>query len=307
MEEAAESFARLDEAVAGSAPGLGSVLMLRSAQTIVATRVGPLGAPVAHAPVAHEVAREVAREVTFAGLLGWWYAAESREFVNDDRTVRRCALALDATAEKLRGGRTLTLALLREGVDVADDEGASGSDASGSDDSGSDVIEATLRQAMSESWPSLLLAAELLSGGCAPVPGMSAAIARAAAPLIGGLSSDVFVVAPAADDAAAALHGLAVEARNVRRLVDRYRAQCADAAERALGFGRGAHSALALLQLLAGTPAITVVGAALALGVTVPTLAAAVDRLVAAGLLREITGRGRDRVFVYTPAIALAG
>jgi len=31
-----------------------------------------------------------------------------------------------------------------------------------------------------------------------------------------------------------------------------------------------------------------------------------VQRLHEAGVVREITGRGRDRVFVYEPAIALA-
>lgn len=299
MEEAAESFARLDETVANSAPGLASVLMLRSAQAIVASRVGPLDAP-------------VARDVTFAALLGWWYAAESREFVDDDRVLRRCALALDATAEKVRGGRSLTLAMLREAVEVADDDGVSGSDASGTDApaanaSGSEVIEKTLRRAISEAWPSLLLAAELLTGECAQVRGTSAAVARAVAPLVGGLSADVLVIAPVAVDVAAALHGMAAGARAMRRQVDEYRSRGADAAERALGFGRGARSARALLDLLAGSPAITVVGAALALELTVPTVGAAVERLLGAGMLREITGRGRDRVFVYTPAIALAG
>ena len=294
MEEAAESFGRLDEAVAHSAAGLASLLMLRSAQAIVASRSGPLG----EAP---------AREDSFAALLGWWYAAESREFVQDEPALRRCAISLDATAEKIRGGRALTLALLREEVDVADDDGASGSDASGADAAGSDVLADTLRRSMNESWPPLLLASELLTGECARVPGISAAIARAVAPLVGGLSTDVFVIAPAADDTAAALHGMAGEARAMRQRVDAYRAACVSAAELARGFGRGAGSALALLDLLAGTPAITVVGAAAALALTVPTAGAAVDRLRGAGLLREITGRGRDRVFVYVPAIALAG
>ena len=294
MEEAAESFGRLDEAVAHSAPGVASLLMLRSAQAIVASRVGPLVA----APE---------REVSFAALLGWWYAAESREFVAGDPALRRCALALDATAGKIRGGRALTLGLLREEVDVADDDGASGSDASGSDASNSDVVEAALRRSMDESWPSLFLAAELLTGECARVRGTSAAIARAVAPLVGGLSTDVFVIAPVAENGAAALHGMAAEARAMRRRVDEYRAACGRAAEVVRGFGRGAGSALALLDLLAGTPAITVVGAAVALALTVPTAGAAVDRLLGAGLLREITGRGRDRVFVYEATIALAG
>lgn len=290
IEEAADSFARLDEAVADSAPGLSSLLMLRSAQAIVASRARLLDTAVPGAGA-------------FASLLGWWYAAESREFVADDRALRRCALALDATAGKIRGGRALTLALLREEVDGANAaEGAADGDASGSD-----AVEAALRQADSESWPSLLLAAELLSGECALVPGLSVVIAGAVAPLVGGLSADVFVIAPNAVDTAAALHGLATEARAVRRRVTGFREQCGLAAARARTFGRGSGSALAVLDLLAGTAAITVVGAAAALGLTVPTIGAAVERLVGAGLLREITGRARDRVFVYEPAIALAG
>jgi len=286
LEEAAESFARLDEAVASSAPGLASLLMLRSAQAIVATQPRPLDAVVRGADA-------------FAALLGWWFAAESREFVADDRMLRRCALALDATAEKIRGGRALTLTLLREGADRTD-----GADDGEAPDSG--VIEAALRRAASESWPSLLLAAESLTGDCARVPGLSVAIARAVAPLVGGLNADVFVIAPGAERLTTALHGLAAEARAVRRLVNGFREQCEGAAGRARGFGRGAGSALALLDLLAGTPAITVVGAAGTLGLTIPTVGAAVERLVGVGLLREITGRGRDRVFVYEPAIALA-
>lgn len=287
LEEAAESFARLDEAVANSASGLASLLMLRSAQAIVATQPGPLDAAVRGAGA-------------FAALLGWWFAAESREFVADDRTLRRCALALDATAGKIRGGRALTLTLLREGADSADD-------ADDGDAADLGAVEVALRRSDSESWPSLLLAAELLSGDCVQVPGLSVAIARAVAPLVGGLNTDVFVIAPNAENVTAALHGLAAEARAVRRLVNGFREHCEGAANRARGFGRGAGSALALLDLLAGTPAITVVGAAGALGLTVPTAGAAVERLAGAGLLREITGRGRDRVFVYEPAIALAG
>lgn len=285
MEEAADAFARLDETVANSAPGLAPLLMLRSAQAIAALRAGPLGTAAGGG-------------VAFAALLGWWYAAESREFVPDDPALRRGALALDATAEKVRGGRALTIALLRE---VASTEDAD------EDALASETVDATLRRSASESWPSLLLAGELLSGECGQAPGQLVAIARAVAPLVGGLSADVFVVTQGTDDVPSALYGLAAEARAVRRRVDAYRRRCAEAGEHAGGFGRGAGSARAVLDLLAGTPAITVVGATVALGLTVPTVGAAVERLLDAGLLREITGRGRDRVFVYEPAIALAG
>ncbi|MEK6611208.1 MAG: hypothetical protein AABZ29_00300 [Gemmatimonadota bacterium] len=285
MEEAADAFARLDETVANSAPGLAPLLMLRSAQAIAALRAGPLGTAASGG-------------VAFAALLGWWYAAESREFVPDDPALRRGALALDATAEKIRGGRALTIALLREVASSEDDA---------EDASVSESVDETLRRSASESWPSLLLAAELLSGECGQVPAPSVAIARAVAPLVGGLSADVFVVTEGRDDVPAALGALAAEARAVRRRVDAYRMRCAEAEERTRGFGRGAGSARSVLDLLAATPAITVVGATSALGLTMPTVGAAVERLSGAGLLREITGRGRDRVFVYEPAIALSG
>ncbi len=282
MEEAASSFARLDEAVARSAPGISSLLMLRSAQAIVATRSGPDDAS--------------GGETAFAALLGWWYVPKSREFIADSAVLRHCALALGGAAEKICGGRALTPALLCESVG-AQDAGGSGI---------AEVLEVTLRQSDQHSWPSLLLAAELLAGDCGRVDGLHAAIARAVAPLVGGLSADVFVIAPAAPAIGAALHGLAVEARAVRRRVDRYREHRAQAAEEARGFGRGSGSALALLDLLAATPAITIVDAAGALELTVPTVGAAVDRLMERRVLREITGRGRDRVFVYEAAIALA-
>jgi hypothetical protein len=252
--------------------------------------------------------------------------------VTDDRALRHSALALDATAAGIRGGRALTMSLLRESLDVEVDIGAatdgawaddasagdtsagdasagdaSGGDAVGEDASASDTVEATLRRSDGESWPSLLLAATLLTGECGQVTGPAVAIARAVAPLVGGLSTDVFVVTQGTADMAAALRGLAAEARAMRKRVEGFQEDCARAAQRARGFGRGTGSALAMLDLLAGTPAITVVGAAAALELTVPTVAAAVDRLVSARLLREITGRARDRVFVYEPAIALAG
>jgi Fic family protein len=86
-----------------------------------------------------------------------------------------------------------------------------------------------------------------------------------------------------------------------------YREACALAATQCREFGRGGPTAVALAELLGGRPAITVAGAAAALELSTPTAGAAVDRLMSAGLLREITGRGRDRVFVYVPAVAIAG
>ena len=103
MHDAAGAFARLDEAVARSAPGMATFLMLRSAQAIVATAEQPYG----------EIQRG---ESPFAALIGWWYAAGSREFIAEDPALRRVALALEATSTRLRDGRAFTLSLLHEAV-----------------------------------------------------------------------------------------------------------------------------------------------------------------------------------------------
>lgn len=283
MQDAADSLARLDDAVA-STTGAATLLMLRSAEAIAATHNGPSG------PATD-------RESALAALIGWWFAVDSREFIVADPMPGRAALALDVTATRVREGRALTVALLHEAVGVREYAECPVSHG----------FELTLRRADSESWPALLLAAELLAGECGRVPGLPAAIARAVAPLVGELGAGVFVPPSPAEDVPAALHRLATSARDVRRRVHSYRVERASAVECASGFGRGAASALALLDLLARTPAVTIAHGASSLGLTVPTAGAAVERLSGAGYLREITGRGRDRVFVYEPAIALAG
>jgi hypothetical protein len=132
-------------------------------------------------------------------------------------------------------------------------------------------------------------------------------MARAVAPLAGSLTADVFVAPSGAETFASSLHSLAEQAREVRRRTQVYLERTADAAAHCEDFGRGGASARQLVELLRGRPAITVGLAAGALELTAPTAGAAVDRLLDAGWLREITGRGRDRVFVYTPAVAIAG
>ncbi|MHB8838051.1 MAG: hypothetical protein ACYC7F_03775 [Gemmatimonadaceae bacterium] len=215
----------------------------------------------------------------------------------DDRHLRRVALALESLADRVRSGCELTAGTLDESFRAAalDTEPLP------------DLLDASLSVAVHEQWPALLVAADLSAGQCGRVRTLSASIARAVAPLASGLTADVFVVAPVADDAAGALHAIAREARAMRRRVDAYLEDCRRAVELCGTFGRGGPSAAALVQLLAGRPAVTVAGVADALHLTVPTAGAAVDRLMNAGLLREITGRGRDRVFVYTPTVTLAG
>lgn len=283
-EDAVDALSRLDEQVAVSAPGLATLLKLRSAQAIVAANDRPPGAA-------------LDGDAAFAALLAWWYAPEGREFIADDLHLRGAAVALDTAAEMTRAGRALTPGLLEEAMRAAD---AALPWMPG-------VFAETLRTAEAEQWPALLSAAVLSSGACGRVRNVAASIARAVVPLSGGATADVFVVSGSADDAAGALHLMANEARAVRRRVAVYREACALAVAQCREFGRGGPTAVALAELLAGRPAVTVAEVAVALDISAPTAGAAVERLMGAGLLREITGRGRDRVFVYLPAVAIAG
>lgn len=283
-EDAVDALSRLDEQVAVSAPGLSTLLKLRSAQAIVATNDRPPG-------------EALDGDAAFAALLAWWYAPEGREFIADDPHLRGVAVALDTAAEMMRAGRALTPGLLEEAMRAADSVLPWMPS----------VFSEALCAVEKEQWPALLSAAVLSSGACGSVRNIAASIARAVVPLSGGATSDVFVVSGCADDAAGALHLLASEARAVRRRVAVFREACAQAAERCRDFGRGGPTAVALAELLAGRPAVTVAEAAATLEISTPTAGAAVERLMDAGLLREITGRGRDRVFVYLPAVAIAG
>jgi hypothetical protein len=289
IEDAVDALARLDELVASSARGLSTLVMLRSAQAIVAANDRP--------PGDGTKGEDLDGDRAFAALLGWWYAPVGREFIVDDPHLHGVAQGLDAASDRIRGGHPLTSGLLDNVMrEAALDLPLL-----------ADGLDLVLREAEHESWPSLLLAAELSSGAPGHVRTVSASMARVVAPLTGGLCANVYVVAGCAHDSAGALHAFAKEARDMARLVAAYRHACAQAAERCRAFGRGAASALSLVELLAQRPATTVAMAASALKLTAPTAGAAVERLVGAELLREITGRGRDRVFVYTPAVTLAG
>ncbi len=293
-EDAIDALSRLDEQVAVSVPGLATLLRLRSAQAIVAANDRPRG----EAPDGPRLdGAALDGEAAFAALLGWWYAPEGREFIVDDPHLRGTAVSLDTAAEMMRAGRALTLGLLEEAMRAGD----------ASLPVLPEAFEDTLRAAETEGWPALLTTAVLSSGACSGARNVAASIARAVVPLSGGVIADAFVTPRCAENTAGALHSLANEARTMRRLVSVYRDACATAAERCREFGRGGPSAVALAELLAGRPAVTVAEAAAALDISAPTAGAAVERLMSAGLLREITGRGRDRVFVYLPAVAMAG
>lgn len=76
-------------------------------------------------------------------------------------------------------------------------------------------------------------------------------------------------------------------------------------AERVRGIGRAAANALRVFDALRRRPLADVDRLARQTGVAYPTAARAVDALVNLGILRELTGRRRGRVFAYDRYIAI--
>lgn len=106
--------------------------------------------------------------------------------------------------------------------------------------------------------------------------------------------------------AAHALRGLAARARRTRVAVVSV-LHATDREEQALAqLGRAAITAREALALLRRQLASTGPSLAEDLGISRPAASDALERLVAAGLAREVTGRARDRVFAYEAACAMA-
>jgi Fic family protein len=87
-------------------------------------------------------------------------------------------------------------------------------------------------------------------------------------------------------------------ARSIRRLVAHDR-------EAIHGLGRGAASALRVHELAGRRVVLTANSTSELLGLSAPTVNAAFARLEEAGILREVTGRRRGRVFVYAAYLDL--
>jgi Fic family protein len=75
--------------------------------------------------------------------------------------------------------------------------------------------------------------------------------------------------------------------------------------DRLAGAGRGATMALRVHEQLLKRPVATIAGLAAACQVSFPTAARAVETLEQVGLVREVTGRARDRVYAYSEYLAI--
>lgn len=92
--------------------------------------------------------------------------------------------------------------------------------------------------------------------------------------------------------------------------------EAADAAKRTMALfaehrqmietlGRPATSALQVYRHLQKQPLISIVKAAPQIGVSAPTLAKSLEHLRQLGIVRELTGKQRHRIFVYEPYMAI--
>jgi len=69
--------------------------------------------------------------------------------------------------------------------------------------------------------------------------------------------------------------------------------------------GRPAASALRVHQFMQTRPIISIPAAAEKLSLSAPTVAKSIEHMIRLGLLREITGKQRHRLFVYDPYLAI--
>lgn len=75
--------------------------------------------------------------------------------------------------------------------------------------------------------------------------------------------------------------------------------------QKVAGLGKAAPTALTLLDLLYRRPYVTIPSVARELGISSPAAGKAVRNLVALGILTEVSGKKRDRVFLHEPYLSI--
>ncbi len=75
--------------------------------------------------------------------------------------------------------------------------------------------------------------------------------------------------------------------------------------QKTAGLGKAAPTALALLELLYRQPYVTIPFVARHLGTSSPAAGKAVNNLTSLGILKEVSGKKRDRVFLHESYLAI--
>jgi Fic family protein len=101
------------------------------------------------------------------------------------------------------------------------------------------------------------------------------------------------------------IEGVAVAAQEAAETAERTLKLFAKDKERIQKLGRAAPSALQLHQFMQTNPYVRIRTAAKALGLTVPTVTGAVNHLVGLGIVKEVSGKRRDRLFAYSAYVSM--
>lgn len=110
---------------------------------------------------------------------------------------------------------------------------------------------------------------------------------------------------PGADAATAWLESLSRSLRSRRALAQRLRAQGECDLRRVAGLPRCASSTVTVLAQMRKTPVSTITGVSHETRISFPTTLRAMQRLMACGIVRELTGRRSKRVFAYEAYVQL--
>jgi len=78
-----------------------------------------------------------------------------------------------------------------------------------------------------------------------------------------------------------------------------------DDQRRIQALGRPAASVLRVFQHMQRSPIVSISATARKIGISAPTVAKSLEHMRQLGILREITGRERHRLFVYEPYLAI--
>lgn len=103
------------------------------------------------------------------------------------------------------------------------------------------------------------------------------------------------------------LEGVAMTAASAVDTAQRLVALVKDDTARVQTLGRGAQTTLRVLQALHERPVITLNEVAKRTGLSFPTCAKGMSALIGRGLVRELTGYRRNRVFAYDRYLAIRG
>jgi Fic family protein len=96
------------------------------------------------------------------------------------------------------------------------------------------------------------------------------------------------------------VEGIAVAAQEAADTAERTLKLFAKDKDKIEKLGRAAPSALRLHEFMQTNPYVRIRTAAKALKLTVPTVTSSLSHLVRLGIVKEVSGKHRDRLFVYT-------